>query len=58
MTLGFTAALGLFFVLAGISINAIGTAGTALAVFVVFYVTRPLATWWWYQRKHAEARCD
>jgi NNP family nitrate/nitrite transporter-like MFS transporter len=63
VALGFTAAiaaLGLFFIPAviGISINATGRAGTALAVFVVFYVTCLLATWWWYRRNGAEVQCD
>ena len=63
VALGFTAAiaaLGLFFIPAviGISINATGTPATALAVFVVFYLTCLLATWWWYRRKDAEVRCD
>jgi len=54
------AALGLFFIpaLIGVSINASGTAGTALTVFVVFYVTCLLATWWWYRRSGAEVQCD
>jgi len=63
VALGFTAgiaALGLFFIpaLIGISINATGTAATALTVFVVFYVTCLLATWWWYRRSGAEVQCD
>jgi NNP family nitrate/nitrite transporter-like MFS transporter len=63
VALGFTAAiaaLGLFFIpaLIGISINTTGTAGTALTVFVVFYLTCLLATWWWYRRKDAEVQCD
>jgi len=63
VALGFTAAiaaLGLFFIPAviGISINATGTPGTALTVFVVFYLTCLLATWWWYRRKDAEVQCD
>jgi MFS transporter, NNP family, nitrate/nitrite transporter len=63
VALGFTAAiaaLGLFFIpaLIGISINATGTAGTAMTVFVVFYVTCFLATWWWYRRRGAEVQCD
>lgn len=63
VALGFTAgiaALGLFFIpaLIGLSINATGTAGTALTVFVVFYVTCLLATWWWYRRRGAEVQCD
>jgi NNP family nitrate/nitrite transporter-like MFS transporter len=63
VALGFTAgiaAFGLFFIpaLIGLSINTTGTAGTALAVFIVFYVTCLLATWWWYRRDGAEVRCD
>jgi NNP family nitrate/nitrite transporter-like MFS transporter len=63
VALGFTAgiaAFGLFFIpaLIAISINATGTAATALTVFVVFYVTCLLATWWWYRRQGAEVRCD
>jgi NNP family nitrate/nitrite transporter-like MFS transporter len=63
VALGFTAAiaaLGLFFIpaLIGISIDATGSAGTALTVFVVFYVTCLLATWWWYRRRGAEVQCD
>jgi NNP family nitrate/nitrite transporter-like MFS transporter len=63
VALGFTAAiaaLGLFFIpaLIGISINATGTAATALIVFVVFYATCLLATWWWYRRTGAEVHCD
>jgi NNP family nitrate/nitrite transporter-like MFS transporter len=62
VALGFTAAiaaLGLFFIpaLIGISINATGTAVTAMTVFVVFYVTCLLATWWWYRRSGAEVQC-
>jgi MFS transporter, NNP family, nitrate/nitrite transporter len=63
VALGFTAgiaALGLFFIPAviGSSINATGSAATALAVFVVFYVTCLLATWWWYRRDGAEVKCN
>jgi NNP family nitrate/nitrite transporter-like MFS transporter len=63
VALGFTAgiaALGLFFIpaLIAVSINATGTAVLALAVFVVFYVTCLLATWWWYRRDGAEVWCD
>jgi NNP family nitrate/nitrite transporter-like MFS transporter len=63
VALGFTAAiaaLGLFFIpaLFGISINSTGTAASALTVFVVFYMTCLLATWWWYWRKGAEVQCD
>jgi MFS transporter, NNP family, nitrate/nitrite transporter len=63
VALGFTAAiaaLGLFFIpaLFGISINATGTAVTAMAVFVAFYAVCLLATWWWYRRRGAEVQCD
>jgi NNP family nitrate/nitrite transporter-like MFS transporter len=63
VALGFTAAiaaLGLFFIpaLIGTSINTTGTAGTALIVFILFYITCLLATWWWYRRTGAEVHCD
>jgi NNP family nitrate/nitrite transporter-like MFS transporter len=63
VALGFTAAiaaLGLFFIpaLIGISIDMTGTAAIAMTVFVVFYVTCLLATWWWYRREGAEVQCD
>ncbi len=63
VALGFTAAiaaLGLFFIpaLVAVSIEATGTPQAALTVFVIFYVTCVFATWWWYRRKGAEARCD
>ena len=29
-----------------------------MTVFVVFYVTCLLATWWWYRRDGAEVQCD
>ena len=63
VALGFTAgiaALGLFFIPAviAISINATGIAVFALTVFVVFYVSCLLATWWWYRRNGAEVQCD
>ena len=50
----------LFFIpaLIGISFNSIGTASLALWVFVAFYLTCPLATWWWYRRQGAEVQCD
>jgi NNP family nitrate/nitrite transporter-like MFS transporter len=41
-----------------ISINATGIAVFALTVFVVFYVSCLLATWWWYRRNGAEVQCD
>ena len=63
VALGFTAAiaaLGLFFIpaLIGISINATGTAATAMVVFVAFYVVCLAATWWWYRRAGAEVQCE
>lgn len=63
VALGFTAgiaALGLFFIPAviGISINATGRPASALAIFVVFYLSCVLATWWWYRRDGAEVKCD
>lgn len=63
VALGFTAAiaaLGLFFVPAmiAVSLDATGSPTAALAVFVIFYVTCLLATWWWYRRQGAEVQCD
>jgi NNP family nitrate/nitrite transporter-like MFS transporter len=63
VALGFTsaiAALGLFFIpaLVATSIQASGTPRFALVAFSVFYLTCVLATWWWYRRQGAEARCD
>jgi len=63
VALGFTsaiAALGLFFIPAMVatSIEATGSARFAIAVFIVFYLSCVLATWWWYRRKDAEARCN
>jgi NNP family nitrate/nitrite transporter-like MFS transporter len=63
VALGFTAAigaLGLFFIpaLVAISMDATGTPRVALTVFVIFYLTCVFATWWWYRREGAEARCD
>jgi NNP family nitrate/nitrite transporter-like MFS transporter len=63
VALGFTAgiaAFGLFFIPAvfGLSLNVTGTAAPAIAVYLLFYVTCLLATWWWYRRPEAEARCD
>jgi NNP family nitrate/nitrite transporter-like MFS transporter len=63
VALGFTsaiAALGLFFIpaLVATSIQAMGSPHFALVVFSVFYLSCVLATWWWYKRENAEARCD
>ena len=63
VALGFTsaiAALGLFFIPAFVatSIQTTGSAHFAMSVFSVFYLSCVLATWWWYKRKDAEAKCD
>lgn len=63
VALGFTAgiaAFGLFFIpaLIAVSINAGGSPRLAFIVFAVFYASCLLATWWWYRRNGAEARCD
>ena len=63
VALGFTsaiAALGLFFIPAFVatSIQTAGTPHIAIGVFSVFYLSCVLATWWWYRRDGAEARCD
>jgi NNP family nitrate/nitrite transporter-like MFS transporter len=63
VALGFTsaiAALGLFFIPAFVatSIQTTGSPHFAMSVFSVFYLSCMLATWWWYRRKDAEARCD
>jgi NNP family nitrate/nitrite transporter-like MFS transporter len=52
--------LGLFFIpaLVATSIQAMGSPHFALVVFSVFYLSCVLATWWWYKRNGAEARCD
>ena len=63
VALGFTsaiAALGLFFIpaIVATSIQAAGTIHLAIGAFSVFYLTCVLATWWWYRRSGAEAKCD
>jgi NNP family nitrate/nitrite transporter-like MFS transporter len=63
VALGFTsaiAALGLFFIPAMVatSLETTGSARFAITVFSVFYLSCVLATWWWYRRKGAEARCE
>jgi NNP family nitrate/nitrite transporter-like MFS transporter len=63
VALGFTAAiaaLGLFFipVAVGISVQATGSPHAAWYVFIAFYLSCVLGTWWWYRRKDAEIRCD
>jgi len=34
-----------------------GTVHAALWLFIVFYVTCVVMTWWYYTRRKAEARC-
>jgi NNP family nitrate/nitrite transporter-like MFS transporter len=63
VALGFTAAiaaLGLFFIpmAVGVSLNATGSPHTAWYVFVAFYLSCVLGTWWWYRRREAQVRCD
>jgi NNP family nitrate/nitrite transporter-like MFS transporter len=63
VALGFTAAiaaLGLFFIpmAVGVSLEATGSPRAAWYVFIVFYLSCALGTWWWYRRKDAEIRCD
>ena len=63
VALGFTAAIaafGLFFVpvAVGISLQASGSPHAAWYVFIAFYLSCVLGTWWWYRRKDAEIRCD
>jgi len=63
VALGFTAAiaaLGLFFipVAVGVSLQATGSPHAAWYVFIAFYLSCVLGTWWWYRRKDAEIHCD
>jgi NNP family nitrate/nitrite transporter-like MFS transporter len=63
VALGFTAAiaaLGLFFIpmAVGVSLDASGSPRAAWYVFIAFYLSCALGTWWWYRRKDAEIRCD
>jgi NNP family nitrate/nitrite transporter-like MFS transporter len=63
VALGFTAAIaafGLFFVpvALGISLQASGSPHAAWYVFIAFYLSCVLGTWWWYRRRDAEIRCD
>jgi NNP family nitrate/nitrite transporter-like MFS transporter len=56
VALGFTAAiaaLGLFFipVAVGVSVQATGSPRAAWYVFIAFYLSCVLGTWWWYGRK-------
>ncbi|UCG97739.1 MAG: MFS transporter [Burkholderiales bacterium] len=63
VALGFTAAiaaLGLFFIpmAVGVSLDATGSPHAAWYVFVTFYLSCVLGTWYWYRRREAEIRCD
>ena len=63
VALGFTAAIaafGLFFVpvAVGISLQTSGSPHAAWYVFILFYLSCVLGTWWWYRRKDAEIHCD
>jgi NNP family nitrate/nitrite transporter-like MFS transporter len=63
VALGFTAAiaaLGLFFIPAavGVSVQTTGSPRAAWYVFIVFYLSCVLGTWYWYRRKDAEIHCD
>ena len=63
VALGFTAAiaaLGLFFIpmAVGVSLNLTGGPHAAWFVFIAFYLSCILGTWWWYRRKDAEIHCD
>jgi NNP family nitrate/nitrite transporter-like MFS transporter len=63
VALGFTAAiaaLGLFFIpmAVGVSLETAGSPRAAWYVFIAFYLSCALGTWWWYRRRDAEIRCD
>ncbi|UEM18507.1 NarK family nitrate/nitrite MFS transporter [Skermanella mucosa] len=60
--LGFTsaiAAFGAFFIpkLFGTSISLTGSPVLALEIFIAFYLSCIVCTWWFYTRKGAEVRC-
>lgn len=60
--LGFTSAIGAyggFFIPMsyGVSLAMTGEAATALYMFIVFYVTCIVLTWWYYLRHNAETPC-
>lgn len=60
--LGFSsavAAYGAFFVPKsyGTSISLTGSVDAALYLFIIFYLSCILITWWFYYRKHAEVSC-
>ncbi len=63
VALGFTAAiaaLGLFFIpmAVGVSLATTGSPHAAWYVFITFYLSCVLGTWYWYRRKDAEIHCD
>ncbi len=63
VALGFTAAiaaLGLFVIpmAVGVSLEATGSPRAAWYMFIAFYLSCAVGTWWWYRRKDAEIRCD
>jgi len=42
----------------GVSLETTGSPRAAWYVFIAFYLSCALGTWWWYRRKDAEIRCD
>ena len=63
VALGFTAAIaafGLFYipVVVGISLQATGGPHAAWYVFVAFYLSCVLGTWYWYRRRDSEIFCE
>jgi NNP family nitrate/nitrite transporter-like MFS transporter len=63
VALGFTAAiaaLGLFFIpmAVGVSLATTGSPHAAWYVFIAFYLSCVLGTWYWYRRKDAEIHCQ
>jgi NNP family nitrate/nitrite transporter-like MFS transporter len=63
VALGFTAAIaafGLFFipVVVGIALQATGSPHAAWYVFIAFYLSCVLGTWYWYRRKDSEIYCE
>ena len=63
VALGFTAAIaafGLFFVpfAVGVSLQTTGSPHAAWYVFIAFYLSCIVGTWWWYRRREAEIHCD
>ena len=63
VALGFTAAIaafGLFFipVVVGIALQASGSPHAAWYVFIAFYLSCALGTWYWYRRKDSEIYCE